>query len=266
MKRIRTLIVDDEPLAREGIAVMLAEDPEIEVIGECADGEDAAARMTELRPDLAFIDVRMPRLSGMEAVERVPAESRPVVVLVTAHHEYAAQAFEQGAAEYVLKPFHNARFQAALRRAKERVRRADLVTLLHQTEELLGQLTGAARSAAEAESPAARRLTFKAGGSFVVLAPEEIVWVEAQGNLVKLCARGRTYLIRDTLEQISRRLDSASFIRVHRSYLVNAEHIREITPVLYGDHVVVMSDNAKIRLSRSYRHQLKSLLPAPPGA
>lgn len=267
MKKIRTLIVDDEPLAREGVALMLADDADIEVVGQSADGEDALRQIEEKRPDLVFLDIHMPRLSGMEAIDRLPAGRRPVVVFVTAHDHYALPAFEQGAVEYVLKPFHNARFKAALGRAKEHVRRSDLQSLLQKTEDLLGQLQESARAAANdsAERPAqgSRRLTFKVSGSYLVFAPEEIVWIEAQGNLVKLCARGRTHLVRDTLEQIAKQLASDRFVRVHRSYLVNADHIKEITPLLYGDHTVIMSDNAKIRLSRSYRHQLKALLPSP---
>jgi two-component system LytT family response regulator len=264
MRRIRTLIVDDEPLSREGIALMLENDPEIEVIGQCADGQDAVEQMLTQQPDLAFLDVHMPRLNGLEVLERLPPERRPVVVFITAHDRYAIRAFELCATEYLLKPFHDERFQTAMRRAKEQVARADFGALQRQTAELMAYLRDPGRATAPAapERPAARRrLAFKVGGTYEIVEADEIVWIEAQGNLVKLCAGGRTHLIREPLEQIGQRLDAARFVRVHRSFLVNADRVRKVVPLLYGDHTIVMSDGAKIRLSRSYRHQLKALLP-----
>jgi two-component system LytT family response regulator len=262
MKTIRTMIVDDEPLAREGIALMLADDPEIEIVAQCGDGEEAVAQALEHKPDLAFLDIQMPRLNGLEVVDRLPPESRPVVVFVTAHDQYAVGAFERSASGYLLKPFQDERFRTAVTRAKEQVRRIDLDGMLRRTEQLLAQLLEARPESAPAREPEPRRrLTFKSAGSYVVAPHDEISWVEAQGNQVKICASGKAYLVRETLEQTERRLEGGQFLRVHRSFIVNTDHIREIIPLLYGDHTVVMDDGAKIRLSRSYRHQLRGLLP-----
>ncbi|HVW20284.1 MAG TPA: response regulator [Opitutaceae bacterium] len=262
MKTIRTMIVDDEPLAREGIALMLADDPDIEIVAQCGDGEEALAQVMEHRPDLAFLDIQMPRLNGLEVLDRLPPERRPVVVFVTAHDQYAVGAFERSASGYVLKPFQDERFRSTVSRAKEQVRRADLGEMLRRTESVLEKMLQAkAPPGPEREPEPRRRLTFKSAGSYVVAPHDEIAWIEAQGNQVKICANGKTHLVRETLDQTERRLAGGQFLRVHRSYIVNTDHIREIIPLLYGDHTVVMDDGAKIRLSRSYRHQLKGLLP-----
>jgi two-component system LytT family response regulator len=264
MRKIRTLIVDDEPLAREGIAVMLGDDPEIEIVGQSSDGEDAVAQMLAKRPDLAFLDVHMPRLSGLEALDRLPPERRPVVIFVTAHDQYAIRAFELCATEYLLKPYHDDRFKAAMRRAKEQINRSDLAELQRQTEALAGLLLGHGRAGeartAEPVPATPRRLAFKVGGSYEFVDIDQISWLEAQRNQVKLVAGGQIHLIRETLEQTVQRLDPAKFIRVHRSFAVNVDRVKKILPMLYGDHAIVMSDGAKIRLGRSYRRQIKALL------
>src|SRR6185312_14046136 len=137
MRTIRTMIVDDEPLAREGIALMLADDPEIEIVAQCGDGEEAVAQAMAQQPDLAFLDIQMPRLNGLEVVDRLPLERRPVVVYVTAHDQYAVRAFERSASGYLLKPFQDERFRTTVSRAKEQVRRANLDDMLRRTEGML---------------------------------------------------------------------------------------------------------------------------------
>ena len=245
MTRIRTLIVDDEPLAREGIALMLERDPEVEVIGACGDGLAALNEIRAKRPDLAFVDIHMPRLNGVDAIEQLPAADRPAVIFVTAHHQYAVRAFAACAVDYLLKPFRDDRFQAALTKAKAHVRRGRL----------------AAPAAAIAPEPAAARLVFKAGSEYIFLNPDDLVWIEAQGNFVKLAVGHQTHLVREPLQNVEERLDPRQFVRVHRSFLINARHIRRIMPILYGDYQVLMSDGTKVRMSRSYRNKLKALLP-----
>jgi two-component system LytT family response regulator len=269
MRKIRTLIVDDEPLAREGIAVMLQGDAEIEIVGQCGDGQDAIDQVMAQRPDLAFLDIHMPRLNGLEVLERLPPDCRPVIIFVTAHDQYAIRAFELCATEYLLKPFHDDRFKSAVRRAKEQISHGDAGRLQRQMEALVDLLRPAPQAAsdgpAESAEPRRRRIAFKVSGTYEVMDADDIGWLEAQGNLVKLGVGNRTPLIRDTLEQVLQRLDPGQFIRVHRSYAVNAHQVKKILPMLYGDHTIVMSDGAKIRLSRSYRHQLKALLPSISG-
>jgi two-component system LytT family response regulator len=256
MNRIRTLIVDDEPLAREGIALLLAQDPEMEVVGLCGDGQAALEEIRRQQPDLAFVDVHMPRLNGLDAIEQLPADERPAIIFVTAHNQYAVRAFAACAVDYLLKPFRDDRFQAALARAKDHVRRVHSTRMQRRAAAL-----GAAHAPERGRPDAGARLVFKVGSEFVFLNPDELIWIEAQGNFVKLGVVGQTLLAREALQSVEERLDSGQFVRVHRSFLLNTRHIRRIVPVLYGDYRVLMSDGAKIRLSRSYRERLKALLP-----
>jgi two-component system, LytTR family, response regulator len=256
MSRIRTLIADDEPLAREGIALLLAQDPEMEVVGLCGDGQTALEEIRRQQPDLAFVDIHMPRLNGLDAIEQLPAADRPAIVFVTAHHQYAVRAFGACAVDYLLKPYRDDRFQAALARAKEHVRRVRGTGRPPPAPAL-----GAAQGAERARPDAADRLVFKVGSDFVFLNPDELIWIEAQGNFVKLGVVGQTLLAREALQSVEERLEAGPFARVHRSFLLNTRHIRRIEPVLYGDYRVLMSDGTKIRLSRSYRDRLKALLP-----
>ena len=261
MTKIRTLIVDDEPLAREGIALLLAQDPEMEVVGLCGDGQAAVEEIRRQQPDLAFVDVHMPRLNGLDAIEQLPEAERPAIIFVTAHHQYAVRAFAACAVDYLLKPFRDDRFQTALARAKEHVRRNHF-TRLQRHAQALGVTWPPAGAPERLPAAGADRLVFKVGSEYVFLNPDELIWVEAQGNFVKLGVAGQTLLAREALQSVEERLDPRQFARVHRSFLLNTRHIRRIVPVLYGDYRVLMSDGAKVRLSRSYRDRLKTLLPA----
>ncbi|MBS0479714.1 MAG: response regulator [Verrucomicrobia bacterium] len=268
MKKIRTLIIDDEPLAREGIAALLERDAGVEIAGTCGDGRSALAEIRARRPDLVFLDVQMPELGGLELLAELPAAERPAVVFVTAYDHYAVQAFEQHAVDYIVKPFRPARFAAALARAKEQLRLADTAAAQRKSGELLELLrrmeAGAAaeRPAAPAAGPvpAAARLVFKVDGEHLFLEPASIAWVEAQNEFVKLRVGPQTYRVRDTLQAVEQRLAAGPFVRIHRSFIVNTGHIKKITPTLYGDHDVLMNDGTKLRLSRNFRDKLKVLL------
>lgn len=273
MKKIRTLIVDDEPLAREGIAALLELDPEVEIAGTCADGRSALAEIRGHRPDLVFLDVQMPELGGLELLAQLPEAERPAVVFVTAYDQYAVQAFDQHAVDYLVKPFRPARFAASLDRAKTQLRLADAAEAQRKSDELLQILRrmeagGAAPRPAvpvPAPAPAAARLVFKVDGEHLFLEPASIAWVEAQNEYVKLRVGPQTYRVRDTLQAVEQRLAAGPFVRIHRSFIVNTGHIRKITPTLYGDHDVLMNDGTKLRLSRNFRDKLKVLLGSATG-
>jgi two-component system, LytTR family, response regulator len=243
MSPIRVMIADDEPLAVEGIAGMLANERDVQVVGTCADGEAALAEIRLRHPDLVFLDVQMPRLDGIGVLARLDPAERPVIIFVTAYERYAVQAFELCALDYLLKPFRDARFKATLNRARERIRGGGI------------------------PDPRARmnRLAFKAGRDHLLVNPAGIVWIEAQGDLIRVAAGGRIHLVRESIRDVERRLSPAQFFRVHRSFIVNVEHIVRITPALYGDLTLVMDDGVRIRLSRSYRGRLKELLPGVGG-
>jgi two-component system LytT family response regulator len=265
VKKIRTLIVDDEPLARGGIAALLETDAEIEVVGACADGPAAVEEILGLRPDLAFLDVQMPRLSGIEVLERVPAGQCPQAIFVTAYDQHALKAFEVCAVDYLLKPFREARFRAAVSRAKVRIRQSELGDLQLRAAELAELLRlfepGGSRLAAPSGPAPAPRLVFRAGTGQLFVEPRDIVWAEAQGDRVRLCESGQIHLVQESLQGLEAQLDPAQFVRVHRSFLVNLGRVRKLTPQLYGDGVLTMGDGAKIPVSRTCRAVLKTLLP-----
>jgi two-component system LytT family response regulator len=263
-KKIRTLIVDDEPLAREGILTLLAQDEEIEVVGTCADGQTAVQAIRAKRPDLVFLDVQMPRRDGFGVLTELKREEQPQVIFVTAYDQYAIQAFEAHAIDYLLKPFRDARFAAALARAKGEIRKARYLGMGKKLEELLSSLQTTARPdlAAPQVSPVehADRVVLKTGSDIHFIKPADILWVESQADFVKVHTTGAAQLVRETLQSLEQRLDPAKFLRIHRSSLVNLDHVKKVTPALYGDYTVLMSDDTKLRLSRRNREKLKQLI------
>jgi len=259
--KIRTLVVDDEPLAREGIVTMLALDSEVEVIGTCADGHSAVNAIRAQKPDLVFLDIQMPKRDGFEVLAELKREERPMVIFITAYDKYAIRAFELSAIDYLLKPFRDARFLAALAKAKKEIRQARSNDLGQKVEQLLGYMQEMAAAKSPAV-PAAKqtdstdRVVLKTGSDILFLRTTDIIWVESQADFIKVHTTGAALLVRETLQSLEDRLDAAKFLRVHRSTLVNIEHVRKVTPALYGDYSILMSDNTKLRLSRKNRGKL----------
>ena len=265
--KIRTLVVDDEPLARDGIITLLASDPEIELIGHHGDGLSALNAIRAQRPDLVFLDIQMPKRDGFEVLAELKRDERPVVVFITAYDKYAIQAFELCAIDYLLKPFRDARFFAALTRAKKEIRQTQSAGLDRKVEQLLGymqQITkGLPVPAAAPVSPVAEsadRVVIKTGSDIHFIRAADIIWVESQADFIKVHTTGPAQLVRETLQSLEERLDPTRFLRIHRSSLVNLEHVRKVTPALYGDYTVLMSDDTKLRLSRKNRGKLKQLI------
>ncbi|HYL64307.1 MAG TPA: LytTR family DNA-binding domain-containing protein [Candidatus Methylomirabilis sp.] len=246
--RIRTLIVDDEPLGRERIRHLLAGDPEIEVAGECSDGRQAIAAIGEHKPDLVFLDVQMPEVDGFGVLDEICGPNMPTVIFVTAYDRYAVRAFEVHALDYLLKSFDQERFREAVRRAKEEIGRARQGELNERLAGLIEDL--------EARKERVTRLVIKSGGRVVFLRVEEIDWIEAADNYVRVHAGRETHLIREKLQAMERRLDPAKFLRIHRSSLVNLDRIRELQPAFHGDYVVKLIDGTELTLSRNYREKL----------
>jgi len=249
--KLRVLIVDDEPLARERLRGYLEAEPTVEIIGECGSGPEAITTLGQTPVDVAFLDVEMPGCNGLEVAERLPAENPPVVVFVTAHERFALDAFDVQAVDYLLKPFDRDRLQTALRRAEERVRarRAD------QPEAKPEAPPAAAGPARPLE-----RLTVKVDGRLVVVKPDEIVWVEAADNYIIVHLSEGRLMLRGTLSALEERLSSPSFARVNRSALVHLDQIKELQPTVHGDYVVILRDGSKVPLSRSLRGQFAKFL------
>ena len=248
--RIRTLIADDEPIARRGVRLLLERDRGVEIVGEASGGVEAADMILRLRPDLVFLDVQMVGCDGFETLRRVGPEAAPVVVFVTAYDEYALRAFEFNAVDYLLKPYDDIRFAAALDRARDLVLRKRSDGVDDRLARLLAHIEGEGRD----------RILLKSSGEIIFLKTAEIDWIEAEGDYVKFHVAGRTHLMRGTMAALEDRLDPARFIRIHRSTIVNADRLRKLSPSFEGEYAVVLQDGTKLRLSRGYQDRIKSLL------
>ena len=234
--KIRTLVVDDEPLARSNLTVLLQTDPEIEIIGECGSGMEGLEQIRSQNPALVFLDVQMPECDGFDVLELLGADVPPAVVFVTAYDQYALRAFEAGALDYLLKPFDNARFERALGRAKDRIR----------------QSQGGLRKS--------DRLVIKSVGQILFLRFSEIDWIEAADYYACLHVGGQSHLLRRSMNELDRELDPALFCRIHRSTIVNLDRVRALKSGEDGEHEVLLESGVRLRSSRSYRKQLQTRL------
>jgi two-component system LytT family response regulator len=250
--RIRTLIVDDEVLARRGIRQYLALEPDIEVVGECGDGLAAIDAIAALQPDLVFLDIAMPEADGFDVVAAVGPDNMPATIFVTAYDQYAVRAFEIHALDYLLKPVEPERIRTAVARARAQlaVKPDDLAA---RVAAVLGELgRGPARRYL-------RRLAVKKAGRVLLVDIDEVMRLEASGNYIEVHTRGRMHLLRETLSGLEARLDPDGFVRVSRSCIVNARHIRELQPQSGGDFVLVLADDSEVQGSRRYREGIEAL-------
>lgn len=254
MKKIRTLIVDDEPLARERLASLLQPLEDIGLVGQCRDGEEAVSAIQELAPDLVFLDIQMPGISGFDVIEAVGAERMPLVIFVTAYDQYALRAFQVRALDYLLKPFDRDRFTEALQRARHQLERAESGDIGRRLLALVGDL--------RRDRPRTDRLVVKSGGRLFFLRADEIDWVEASGNYVRLHVGSTSHLLRETMTAMEARLDPEKFFRIHRCRIVNMDRIQELQPWLNGEYAVILRTGARLTLSRGYREKLQERLAA----
>ncbi len=261
--RIRTLIVDDEPTARRGLRLLLDRDPAVIVCGEAASGPEAVKKIIAEKPDLVFLDVQMPEMDGFKVLEAVRSKHTPVVIFVTAYDQHALRAFEVSAIDYLLKPFDDERFAAALQRAKTEVQRRQTDDLSAKLDRLLTHLrSGAPVPAGDTSGDAVQRdrILLKSGGEIHFLKADEIDWIEAEGDYMKFHAGGRTHLLRETMAHLEERLDGDRFIRIHRSTIVNIDRVRKLSPSFAGEYAVILHDGTKLKLSRGYHDRLQGLL------
>lgn len=249
---VRTLIVDDEPLARTHLRALLADDPDIEVMGECGDGRAAVKAIRSDAPDLVLLDVQMPELDGFEVVREVGVDRVPALVFITAYDEHALRAFEAHALDYLMKPVNRETFARTIARAKELVRRASAGDMRVPLERLLAVVHG--------QRPAADRIAVKVDGSVHFLRVDEIEWADVDGDHVRLHARRKVYQHREPLSHLEQRLPGGKFLRIHRSALVNVDHVREIQPWFQGDFVVILADGTRLTSGRSYRERVREFV------
>ena len=239
--KTRTIVVDDEPLARDRLLKLLRAEPDIEVVGEAKNGREAVELIRQTKPALAFLDVQMAELA---------VEERPAVVFVTAFDKFALKAFEVHAVDYLLKPFDKERFQTALKRALDQLARTQPETVHDQLSALLNELRPA---------PQSDRLAVKSEGRVVFVKIADVDWVEAADNYVSLHVGKDTHLLRETMTSIEQRLPREKFIRISRSTIVNMERIKELQPLFHGEYAVILRDGTKLTLSRSHRDKLQQL-------
>ena len=250
---IKILIVDDEPLAREKIQGFLKENSEIEIVAECENGTEAISAIRAHAPDLIFLDVQMPEMGGLEVLEALPREITPLVIFVTAYDQYAVRAFEFHAVDYLLKPFDRERFEAALERAKSIFREKQTGGVDQRILALLEDLRTAPGKYTE-------RLVIKAGGRVFFLSTQEVDWIEAEGNYVRIHSASKSYLIRETISNLETELDPKEFLRIHRSTIVRIDRIQELQTWFHGEYRVLMRDGSELMLSRTYRDRLQEVL------
>lgn len=246
---IKALVVDDEFLGRERICSLLSEHADIKIVGECVNGREAVEAIQKLKPDLVFLDVQMPKIDGFEVVEIIGTENMPAVVFVTAYDEYAIQAFEINAIDYLLKPFDKERFEKAVDRAKREIKRQESPAEIRENLlELLKEVKN--------EPSYLKRIPVKStrGTTFVLI--EEIDWMSATGHYLELHVGDKTHLIREKLSVIETKLDPRIFMRIHRSTIVNLDRIKSLHPMFNGDQLVMLKNGRELKLSRNYYDKL----------
>lgn len=253
----RVAIVDDEEAPRRGIRLLLDGDDEVEVVGEAGDGRVAVGMIERTQPDILFLDVQMPELDGFEVLARVGPDI-PIVIFVTAYDEHAIRAFEVHALDYLLKPFSDERFAEALVRAKRRLNQQHSE---HIRERIRSLLEGAPNGASPRKAQPADRVVIRSQGRVAFVSVDEILWIEAADNYVRLHTAGRSHLLRETMANIESDLDPDRFVRIHRSTIINVEHMSEIrsTP----PHAVLLADGTVRRVSQSGRERLEAVLGEP---
>jgi len=272
--KIRTLIVDDEALSRRGVEIRLREQQDFEILAQCANGREALAAIQQYKPDLVFLDIQMPGMSGFEVLARLPQEALPVVVFITAYDQYAIQAFEARAIDYLLKPIDDARFAAALMRVREHVRAKSAAGQRDRLLQIIAEITGCGslaldevllhgRGALEGRRPEV--LPIRQGRETVRVPVASIEWVDAAGDYMCIHAGGDTHILRGTMKELEDLLDPRLFQRVHRSTIVNLRLVRSLRAHMNGEYFLTLEGGHELKLSRTYRDKVEYFLSGSTG-
>ena len=246
------MIVDDEAAARRRIRNLLSDIPEVDVVGEGEDGREAVTLIREHAPDLIFLDVQMPRMSGFDVIREIASEHLPAIIFITAFDEFALRAFEVHALDYILKPLDRERFREAVEHARALLKNEQTVELSLRLQGLLGEL--------KAEGDYLSRVEVRSCGCTVFVPVEKIDWVGAADNYLELHVGKETHLVRETMAQLETQLDPTKFARIHRSTLVNIDRVKELRPLFNKDHAIVLRDGTRLTASRTYYEKLLTLL------
>jgi two-component system LytT family response regulator len=266
---IRAIIVDDEELARRGIEIRLAAHTDVEIVGQCENGREAIEMLAAEKPDLMFLDIQMPGMSGFDVLAKLPHESMPMIVFVTAFDRFALEAFEAQALDYLLKPINDTRFGQALERVRNHVRQKTAIAQRDKLMELIAQTRG---SGSLDDEELQKQLAAAVGPEYPEVLPirddngtvrldiVRIDWIDAAGDYMCVHADGRTYVLRETMKSLEAILDPKIFQRVHRSTIVNIQRVRRLRPHTNGEYFLTLDDGQEIKLSRSYRDRVDQLL------
>jgi two-component system, LytTR family, response regulator len=266
---IRTVIVDDEVLSRRGVEIRLRELPEFEIVAQCANGREACAAIRQHKPDLVFLDIQMPGMSGFEVLAQLPQESLPLVVFVTAYDQYAIQAFEARAVDYLLKPIDEARFTAALARVREHLQSRGAESQRDRLLEIIADITGSgelaldellAQGSKALAAPRPEVLPIRQGRETVRVPVASIEWVDAAGDYMCIHAGGQTHILRGTMKELEQLLDPKLFQRVHRSTIVNLHLVRSLRAHMNGEYFLTLEGGHELKLSRTYRDKIEYFL------
>jgi two-component system, LytTR family, response regulator len=249
---LRALIVDDEPLARDRIRALLAREPDVEVVAECATGAEAIDAILSHEPALVFLDVQMPEVDGFGVVEGIGPARMPVTIFVTAFDDFALRAFEAHALDYLLKPFTEERFRSALERARRQVEGRDARAAREALQTVLADLAG------RPDRP--RRFPVRAGARIGFVDVESIDWIQADGNYVRLHTANGSHLLRESLSALEAQLDPREFLRIHRSTMVRLRAVQQLESLFKGEYLVILTDGTRLTSSRPYRAALERAL------
>lgn len=247
---MRALIVDDEPLARRGVALRLRKFRSIEVVGECGDGSSAVEQILQLAPDIVFLDIQMPEINGFDVLRALPRENLPAIIFLTAYEQHAVKAFEVHALDYLLKPVDDVRFAAAIGRAQKIVDTALKTTMAERVLEMLDHTS----------EKWASRFMVQTGSRIQIVLAQDVEWIGAMGDYVELHVGGRSHLLRETMTSLKRRLDPSRFLRIHRSRIVQTGNILELSSIENREFIVKLSDGSQHRSSRTYAANLERWL------
>ncbi|HEX8144059.1 MAG TPA: LytTR family DNA-binding domain-containing protein [Pyrinomonadaceae bacterium] len=258
-QKIKTLIVDDEPLARLTLSNLLREDPEVLIVGECGSGTEALKFIRQQTPDLLFLDIQMPGMNGFEVLARLEPGSIPAIVFVTAFDQYALQAFEVHALDYLLKPFTDKRFKETLRQAKSHLELKEINRLSQSLLALLKDHAGMETARPERKSHLTRFM-IRLGGRVIFINTSDVDWITADNYYVKLHVGGKTHLLRVSMNELEEKLDPKKFLRIHRSTIINFDRVKELHQNPNGEYIVVLKNGTELKLSRSRRERLEALL------